>query len=557
MNAIKRDIADAHHLLTHLGNVKALRRNALTAGMFIIKSSSGDVDDISVARRIRTMVMGIVESLRRDRFRTAESLHARRQYEIVMRYEIRRESRHEVATHLGISQSKFYYERRAALSRVAAEVKTYTQSVAVYYEVAPDNFELEEHYAFTLKELGEFELSAKALGRLTSNATTDSRRIIALCRLVEVLCEAGRVAEAIKTLAQARFYEHALCCTGFEKTLVTAELCLAESRLAWYQGELSTALQTVQRAEHALATFQGDNIHKEKGPRVLRISTLHLLGTVNSELGKYDAGTETLLRAANELRLWPAAPVPTRAKVLARLAYALATSPTVDAFQIQRALELNREALGDAAKSGSARAAVHAHINEGIFRYWCGDPASAILYVRAAQAIADLTFGSIDRRLVSIIHAEIEAAWGNSRSALARIVSANSSLPEDCWFYLISRIIESRIRTNLGTFQSAAAIATLACTKAATTNSSRDYGLAAVSLGQAQEHLGDRKSAAEATATAIEMLEKGGPPLALAEAFACSSRVTGNKQHRANAADLFAILHQSVPNALPSGVKTV
>lgn len=108
-------------LLRHPHNPRALSRNPLVAGLFAFK---GLANDAPVVLRVHDIVENAIESLKTSSGAGMRSAHVARQHAIITRYDIAGRSLHLIADDLQIRTSRFYYERRAALGRLAQAVRS-------------------------------------------------------------------------------------------------------------------------------------------------------------------------------------------------------------------------------------------------------------------------------------------------------------------------------------------------------------------------------------------------------------------------------------------------
>ena len=528
------DVRAAQHLLRNLANPHALRRNELVSPLF---AHIAEQHTQSVMEDITSLVFRAIASMSSAFGADYAADRAARHQAILTQYEIGRRSHDEVARSLGIGTRKFYYERRAALGRFADAVRRAVPGAAAALNVASWDIEDERRHARHLSEIGEFELAAGLAMNASKHAARAVDRIALLCQAVESMSEAGRTAQATSLFIEV---QHILRREMLEERAVgrlQARLNLAGCKLQFQRGNFEEALRT---AEHVRAQIASSGFDDE-AMQLLYAETLGEIGALQTFFGRIDEATRTYDEAIDVAENCKS-PTPLLADLLWGQARCYSGSHTADGLKAAR--ERNAEALDLATRVGQLHTIVRAHTHEAVFEYWDGRWKSALEHGRLAMAIANSISGPEEKGLALLSLARVEAAEGNGRRALRRIAQARTDLPETCYAWVYSYIIESQVFLILN--QNAAAIQSA---KTAVKNSRRNgrargLGAAMHLLAEAQDRLGKDKAAIVAIRDALSELECAGDPFTLAAAYECSARLTGNRCHLLNAADLRAMLAQ-------------
>ena len=118
-----QDIDACMHMLRHLDDVMALRRNPLVAPLFGRARSERSPRRALAqqTQRLRSIVEAASEALRNDET-AGDSILRDRKYHILRRCDLQREDRETVMRDLGISRRQFYRDRAAACEYVAGYV---------------------------------------------------------------------------------------------------------------------------------------------------------------------------------------------------------------------------------------------------------------------------------------------------------------------------------------------------------------------------------------------------------------------------------------------------
>ena len=523
----------ARTLLRGLNNPAALRSNPLVAHLF-----NGDnqfVGHSTQTDEVRALVLQEVESLKAGAD-GALTPQCKCWHAIVTRYDLARESREVITRDLGIGVCKFYYERRAALGRLAEALRE-TKPFVQRTNVSNSAFATRTDCAIALSELGRSDLSISMFRALVRESPTELQRATALSQLAEVLCDALRTKEAAEAVQQAQRVVRGARLSAYESVLIKARIEFRSAEIAWLAGR---GKEAIDLGERACKSFLSICDQPSDEPRILLASVLNWLGAAQSNQGSLDGAVSNFTRGMEALERCTAAPAHLRAYLLTNLAFAQAIMPG----SMRLARKTNSEALEFAAREGLLIGVSQAHENESQFQYWRGNIGNALSHSQKAQVIRNSSGHPVGRARGSILHARIEALSGHERGAIQRVRQARAALPDSSYLWILSQVIESRILLRLSARRAALRIAESAFERAEAAASMRGIGMAALALAAAHEATDAPKKAVAALHVAIPALEESAAFFPLAQALRCSARLTNNARHRADAVEIMTALKQ-------------
>lgn len=527
-DAKSAEVKAARSLLRRLSDPQGIRWSPLLRQHFVDERVAADPRRV---QRVRAIVQGVVESLKTP-YRGHKPLHAIRQHAIITRYDLGREPRDVVQKDLGIQVSKFYYERRAALLRIASELASQPPLVS-HYEMLPSRPSLREQCVEVLHAVGRGDLSIALVEDILQNTESNAERARLYCRLVFLYCEAGEIRSAINSLNAAKTSVD-ISPQSAENAVLAAELIHAELKVAWNTGKMSEAIDIGQQGRHSLHALlkAGDS-----QSRLVLAYFLKALGDIQTNAGLIDDAITSCnegLEALGLHRQEPRAAIAVRAGILTTLAFAQAI--TVGNMPTARAT--NAKALELAMRNALLPEAMLAHVNESMFQYWRGSVRKALEHLRIAQPITAALCQPIEQSRVAILHARIEALCGHEHAALDRVRQARSVLPQNTYLWVLSQIVESQILVRVGANRAALRAAKTAAAFAERIGSERGFGMASMLLAEAFEWDGDVAKALEQVKLSISALEKSASLYPLSQALECAARLTGSRTHRADAAEI-------------------
>lgn len=522
----------ARSLLRRLSDPEAIRKNPL------LKQHFGDdkqlLADFLTTESVRSYIQRAVESLKRT-YPGHKSVHSLRQYMIITRYDLGREARDVVQNDLGIRVSKFYYERRAALLRIANELSSQAP-VSSHREILPNRASLHEQCVEALGAVGCGDLSIALLRDILKSTESHAKRARLYCRLVYFYCEKCEVSNAITSLNAAKQSVNMSPEDGKSAALM-GELARAKMLVAWNTGRMSEAIQIGEEARRFLqqtllssGDFQSHLVLASFLKTLCDIQTN--AGMVNDAISSCNYGLAALDLYPHEHRSAIAA----RAGLLTALAFA--QSITLGSMAAARVT--NAKALELSIRNGLLPEAMLAHVNESMFQYWRGSVRKALEHMKIAQPITAALCQPLEQSRVAILHARIEALCGQERAGLQRVKRARAVLPKNTYLWVLSQIVESQILVRIGAHKAASRAAKAAAGTAEEIGSERGFGMATLLLAEAFEWDGDVPKALDQIRLSISALEKSGSLYPLSQALECATRLTGNRTHQANAADIIA-----------------
>jgi tetratricopeptide (TPR) repeat protein len=202
--AADRDAA-VRHLLRHIDDARALRRNPLVAAFF------GKQDDRrldrAALRHIRAIVQRVIDELSSEAAncpREAESL--RRQAAIISRCDLAGEPHQRVTADLGLERRQFYRERQRARARIETALR-HSVPAAQRQLTALDRYALSLTHARSLRASGQHARAAQILQETWRESTDARRKLESGSLLVEILTESGDVGSSDEVLRVIREIE--------------------------------------------------------------------------------------------------------------------------------------------------------------------------------------------------------------------------------------------------------------------------------------------------------------------------------------------------------------
>src|ERR1700722_8851087 len=190
---MRSDYCAGRHLLRHLGDARALRRNPLAQRW--IAPRTGDPDALaSVGGAVRRALAAMDGEVPVRRWRTA------RHTVILLRMDVGAEAADAVATDLGLSQRQLRRERRLAHDRFLEAFRSLEPGAARVSERTAD---LQIDHASRLADSGEATSALAILEDVARRAAESTARCRALVRAADVEMELHRLASAKTRLSDA------------------------------------------------------------------------------------------------------------------------------------------------------------------------------------------------------------------------------------------------------------------------------------------------------------------------------------------------------------------
>lgn len=221
----------AQHLLRHIGDPVALGRNPLVSSLF----GQGDGARLSVdaTNRVEALILECAERLRADASAESGRERRERQYQILVRCDLRGESHTIVAAALALSRRQFYRERREASGYLARFLTEYVRRQTLRPRgVTVDPFALEFSRAKALRLAGEPERAESVLRALTQSDAGIERKIDPWCALIDLLISDNRIEEAEGEMAQAESLLQSV--NGVPRVVVDEQQARLDMERAWY-----------------------------------------------------------------------------------------------------------------------------------------------------------------------------------------------------------------------------------------------------------------------------------------------------------------------------------
>jgi tetratricopeptide (TPR) repeat protein len=522
------------HMLRHLGDPHALRRNTLVAPLFSSARSERSPRRAFAreCERLRKLVESAAEALRSDDG-AGDAPVRERQYQILRRCDLDREPRETVMRDLGISRRQYYRDRSAACEYVTQYLVKELRPVEHSPIVAIDLFTAGHERARTLRHAGEVERSIGALRDLIAQPVSALKRTSAWIALVELLNDDGRGEEASRELSELRRF----ALTRSQSSTLSQQLqqlvALQEGSVMWALGEEGKALDADEATQAALQGLARPN------------DSLIAAAVIKSYLsraqraflvGDYDASNKEIARAGELMERCENLPLAHRLQFLLLDGDRRIFSPeeirdaqrplaeVASAAQAQGNLEYLSVALGDLA----------------LFAQTYGDLDTAISYSRESVSLARHAAPRGIRGHLLLNSAEVAYERGHARESIALATEAQNCFPESgvgasvSWYHIARALL--LVRDYAGACEAAEKLRQ----NAMRGGNRRLLGSGLRLLAQAYHSLGAADDAREHIDAAISVLKRFGHPFALRAVYSSSAKITGRAEHSRMAREISA-----------------
>lgn len=518
------------HLLHDLGDPEKLVSNHLVRQYF---SQSLELTE---AKRLRSVVLTAVDSLLHSTGGKEGLKHRTRQHVIITKYDIERKSRGAVAAELEIGIRKFYYERRAGHKKLLNMLKK--ESVALtQVEDLPSKFYITLDYVTFLQELGQLDKAVHLLRELVRNGTHGIDRPIAQCKLIHVLCDWGRIGEALSILRELRSTTSSEPLSRSDILLLKAHLTFAALAPVYATGKMSSALQIGLEARSALIDLRRVNSTRRS---LLFALVPRYLGDIQTLLGNSSEAIGCFEDAMSASNRYDRTSNVLFADVLSGLAWTYANIPG----KMGLAREKNSQALDIAIRYGAFKVVSQSQVNSCFFDYYRGDLQNALRHIEIAHTVAALGHDDYNFKHISLLYARVAAANGRFQLGFDLIRKVRATVASSTYLMVFSQLVEAQVLAWSGSLQAALETARIVVKGAANLGNACIAGLSTLLIAQVEEQLGNQLPAREAIGIAIAALEKSAAPYSLAQAYLCSGRLTRNVNHKRDAYDLQRLLAQ-------------
>lgn len=231
-------------VLRSLDDPEALAANDLVAPVL----ANGDRS--VQCERLRSAVLQALEAMLPEAGCTQiTALHARRQYDILMRYDVRREPLNDVLRALWIEKSQFYRERTRALRRLGHAIESWVASGRAQTAFSSDEYRI----ATALQRSGN-SLLARAMFERLASTSSGADKARCLLRIAELHVDGGDVASASRFVASAMQHSDP---NADDAEVVTFDAGIVEAQIAWAAGASKRALSILVPTIAGMRTLAG------------------------------------------------------------------------------------------------------------------------------------------------------------------------------------------------------------------------------------------------------------------------------------------------------------
>ncbi len=230
------------HLFSSFHDDDALRRNPLVSRHFDVCA------DLAVAaERVRALILSSI-----DRIVQAAPVHsvaiARRQRQILLRYDLEGATRFTVCDELGVTERQLYRDRRTAselLAMYLREAMPAEPSARASVAVAVDPAELALQKALRMHVLGATRNSREQAEAITRSPADAQWRVVALCMLAQHHTDCEDYSESVRLLqaAEQLLEEKSRKIGAVRVAGLRAFFEIGRARIYWATGEPKEALR--------------------------------------------------------------------------------------------------------------------------------------------------------------------------------------------------------------------------------------------------------------------------------------------------------------------------
>lgn len=527
MNEARRaaPFKDVAHLLRHLRNPSALRKNPIAASYFSASPNGGG--ERSAGEGLAA-VLALVSTAVERVFaapNAAATDHALRQRAIVEQCDLHGKPHAAVAAGLGLSRRQFYRERREARMRLA---NYFARIPPRSIESLPDEFNLGLTMAESLCRLGRRSAATAEIKRLRARAASSAERIRANLALASVYSEAGSLDAADNALLQARSVFGAESDTFSDAPLIGLEIDAAQAQVLWLTGRLPVMKSALERM---VTQLRSPALVRTERAIELEAQSWMRLGMLMRDVGDASESMAHLRRAAVLLRALPRASPSLRAELAANfgLTRMLLPSGLTEAAEPMRAyLQIAQEynLLCDVADALANLATLHLQ---------SGDVPRARTFAQSGLDLARRVSSRRQGSEIAVIAALAEAEAGNMNASLGLIEHARAGIVGRSPSWAVTGLAEAQALLYARDFGGARRVASETAATMSDLGMSRYRGAALRIAAEAAEGAKRHGDAVRTIREAIAVLETHGHAASLARAYECHARLTQTRgdAHRA------------------------
>lgn len=444
---------------------------------------------------------------------------------ILARCDLAKERHAVVAAQLGISERHFYRERRKAVLALGEALAALPRRPPVIRAKDADPIHASFACAAALCNVGRIGAAMELLDRTFASAASSDARAQVAIRLATLCCEVGAFERASSYVTFAR--------QESREPLRRLEAAIVSVQITLYRGDADEANRVLEPVILSLKSLPSATATD----RAYALVRAHLVAAeIADHRDAFGIGLDAAIEAAGTARLYALEPA---LRLQAELT--LAHMRMLTGTPMPVLLDHIAADYDFAQRHGLARDCAN---TAGLF---------CVLYSYAGQHDRSLEFGRKALEIDRAIDADDRVhryylAWaflrrGNARaarSALGEIPPAGSIIG-DSFDYVVPRLIEAESLHLEGRDRDALNIARGAVHSMRRAGSRRGLGSALRVQAEIQNALDEKSLAQRSIDEALSLLGSTGPPYALAQAYRCSGRLTGNRRHKAVAREMMEL----------------
>lgn len=451
---------------------------------------------------------------------------------IIIRGELMRELHSTIASELGITTRHFYRLKRRAIELLTVALEGIDVHPSTFVSQA-DPIEGCTAYADMLRTIGRFDESIALLDELYRSMGDTAQRARLACDIGHLCCDFDRPGLATKYIQEATALSSNVRVSGDTTEILDAEIATANVKLAWSCRNFESVQKNATLASLRLQPL----IYSGERDRAAKALVSVLLVEVNLGLDRAAFGDAlvTALEAHALLERFRISAAELQLPCLSAVASLRALM--VNGFP--RAIDDMESALAVAQSRSAPRVAALVSGDLCNALVICGETDRGLTLGNCALTLAraSCTPEEFVRCFLAVANAYlILKDW---RTAQTLVSQARSRVPAgDAYLLAMVGLVNADVLLSRGRYENALATARASREIIETQGLKRFLGSVLRIEAEAQEGLGEHRTAIEAIGRSLKVLEACGNPYTLARAYRCSGTIRRKNSHMLLADDL-------------------
>lgn len=237
------------HLFRHLQDPSSLRTNPIAQHFFgdLLGGGLGAARAVTGLTELRAAILEGAEIVRKANIAVGKHELAHRQYSIIKRLYLDKESISNIMQDLGISRRQFYRDRQHVCNRIASFILERRVMRSAHTSPQLDIYDFKVSMARAATDCGDLTRAAEIYAEAIRELTDTERRLDIACEWINAALEYGEYGLAGDTLRRAASLTHDLGRQG-DVRVYTGRLALASAIIAAAVGRRKRARSDLARA---------------------------------------------------------------------------------------------------------------------------------------------------------------------------------------------------------------------------------------------------------------------------------------------------------------------